>query len=68
MAILDEAPAQPVPLRVLLTAIFGTALGALAAATVLPVFPALMFGAAIGAYGGFLAAAVEALRSASPRD
>ncbi len=64
----DEVPPQPMALRALLAGIFGSALGALAAATVLPVFPALMFGAAVGAYSGFLATAVEALCSASPHE
>lgn len=54
---------EPTIRRVALASAAGGALGALAAATMFPALPALMFGAAIGAYSGFLASAMEALGS-----
>jgi hypothetical protein len=60
---LDAPRAQPTMRKVALASVLGGALGALAAATMFPALPALMFGAAIGAYSGFLATAMEALGS-----
>jgi hypothetical protein len=55
--------AHPTLRSVVLASLLGGGLGALAAATMFPALPALMFGAAIGAYSGFLATAMEALGS-----
>jgi hypothetical protein len=60
---LRGATAEPSTRSVVLASVLGGGLGALAAATMFPALPALMFGAAIGAYSGFLAAAMEALGS-----
>ena len=60
---LRSPAAQPSTHGVVLASVLGGGLGALAAATMFPALPALMFGAAIGAYSGFLAAAMEALGS-----
>jgi hypothetical protein len=57
------ARARPGGRRILFASTAGAVLGALGAATLLPALPALMFGAAIGAYSGFLAAAMDALGS-----
>jgi hypothetical protein len=54
---------QPTRRRAAIASCVGGSLGALAAATMFPALPALMFGAAIGAYSGFLATAMEALGS-----
>lgn len=54
---------EPTVRLVLAASILGGALGALAAAAVYSAVPALMFGAAIGAYSGFLVSALEALGS-----
>jgi hypothetical protein len=64
-ALLKEAersnePGRP---RVLLATTLGAAVGVVAALTVFPAVPALMFGAAVGAYTGFLATAMAALGS-----
>jgi hypothetical protein len=55
--------AEPTTRRVVISSVVGGGLGALAAATMFPALPALMFGAAVGAYSGFLASAMEALGS-----
>jgi hypothetical protein len=60
---IKRARAEPSTGRVVLAGLLGGTLGALAAATAFPALPALMFGAAIGAYSGFLATAMEALGS-----
>ena len=62
------AGARPTARNVVLASALGGGLGALAAATMVPALPALMFGAAIGAYSGFLAAAMEALGSGELSD
>lgn len=54
---------RPTTRRVAIASCLGGSLGALAAATMFPALPALMFGAAIAAYSGFLATAMEALES-----
>ncbi len=63
-----EPGGSPSARRVLVAGALGGALGALAAATMFPALPALMFGAAIGAYSGFLATAMEALGSGDVPD
>jgi hypothetical protein len=60
---LQGASRKPTLRGVALASSMGGILGALAAATMFPALPALMFGAAIGAYSGFLATAMEALGS-----
>ena len=63
-----DSAGTPSARRVLVASALGGALGALAAATMFPALPALMFGAAIGAYSGFLATAMEALGSGDVPD
>jgi hypothetical protein len=60
---LQASRREPTVRSVILASAVGGGLGALAAATMFPALPALMFGAAIGAYSGFLASAMEALGS-----
>jgi hypothetical protein len=63
-ALLNEAErSEPRRPRVLLATTLGGAVGVVAALTVFPAVPALMFGAAVGAYTGFLATAMAALDS-----
>jgi len=59
----DRNTAEPGRPRVLLATTLGCAVGVIAAITVFPAVPALMFGAAVGAYTGFLATAIDALGS-----
>lgn len=49
---------DPPALRIALSSLFGGAGGALLSATLFPSDPALIFGAVLGAYGGFLATAI----------
>lgn len=49
---------EPPARRIVLSSTLGSALGALSAAALFPADPALLFGAVLGAYGGFLAAAM----------
>jgi hypothetical protein len=60
---LEVVRPDPSTRSVVFASLLGGGLGALAAATMFPALPALMFGAAIGAYSGFLATAMEALGS-----
>jgi hypothetical protein len=51
-----EAPAR----QIVLTSLLGAGIGVLGAFSLFPVDPALLFGGVLGAYGGFLAAAMRA--------
>lgn len=57
---------EPPAFRIAVSSILGGASGALLSALTFPSDPALIFGAVLGAYGGFLAAAIfgEGRRSA----
>lgn len=49
---------EPPAFRIALTSLLGGAGGALLSSLTFPSDPALIFGAVLGAYGGFLAAAI----------